>query len=291
MHFFISRRRKNIKANRKSFNVYSKQQIDASNAYLKEIIALRKTIPNWDSFFSQSANDRESDWIRLEVLGQPLSEKYSWAIPNDRALEILGHFSPIVEIGAGKGYWASLLSQRGVDITAYDIFVDSKNSWTTVQKGGPKVLKHIANKGRTLFLCYPDEAQDMSIECLDNYSGEYIVHVGELITTGTLSGSPQAPFGRTTSSDFSVRLAEEFHCVLTAQLPRFPFSNDCITVWKRTKWVQGRARDGDDDGEEDEEEADEDKEENEDDDEWADIPASERMPLDRAAPCLEHLLR
>ncbi|CAM9829753.1 unnamed protein product [Choristocarpus tenellus] len=49
-----------------------------------------------------------------------LSLRYAWAIPDERALRIIGHFGPIVEVGCGLGYWARLLRDRGVDVTAYD---------------------------------------------------------------------------------------------------------------------------------------------------------------------------
>jgi len=49
-----------------------------------------------------------------------LVNKYAWAVPDDRSLEIVAKYSPIVEMGAGTGYWAKLLSDRGVDIVAYD---------------------------------------------------------------------------------------------------------------------------------------------------------------------------
>lgn len=79
--------------------------------------------------------------------------------------------------------------------------------WTDVLKGTPKVrltnfvcceaigslfnlckfhmlqdlVKH---SDRTLFLCYPDDFEDsdesMALQCLYNYSGDTIVHVGEL---------------------------------------------------------------------------------------------------------------
>jgi hypothetical protein len=95
-----------------------------------------------------------------------------------------------------------------------------------------------------------------------------------LITTGTLSGYPQAPFGRTSSSDFNVLLTSSFHCILSASIPRFPFSNDCITVWKRTKYVEGRK-----------------SEDTDDKNYWADIPTNEKLPTDIAAPCCVDLLR
>jgi len=294
------------------------------NPYLKEIRCLRKSIPEWDNFFSEGDDEtRGNNWVRLDVLGQPLSEKYAWAIPNNRALNILAEFSPIIEIGCGKGYWASLLEEMGVDIVCYDK-KKSRQAFTDVQVGGPKVLSEPAAKGRTLFLCYPDDSTNLALKCLERYSGEYIIHVGELITTGTLSGQPQAPFGRTTGSEFSVALAETFHCLLVAGLPRFPFSKDCISVWKRTVFVPGKSamlppsdseaeEEGDempnvdhkkgkkgesegssDGGEEEEDDGEEDEEEEEEEEEgdsWASIPPEEMLPVDIAAPCLAHLLR
>ena len=265
--------------------------VKSRNKYLKEIRQLRKTIPNWDNFFAEE-NDEDSaaGWVRLDVLGGPLCKKYAWAIPNQRALNIIANFSPVVEIGAGKGYWASLLLEMGVDIECYDKKGNKKGNWTEVKVGGPKVLAEKGMSKKTLFLCYPDDSNNMAVKCLDHFSGEYIIHVGELITTGTLSGGEQAPFGRTTGSDFSVALAESFHCLLTASIPRFPFSKDCITVWKRTQFAPGKSvvlaenhsedndnDNGNDNGDEEE-------------DCWASIPPEEVLPEDRAAPCLAHLL-
>jgi hypothetical protein len=142
------------------------------------------------------------------------------------------------------------------------------------------------------------------VKCIDAYDGDFIIHVGELITTGTLSGGSQAPFGRTTGSDFSVLLAESFHCLLTASLPNFPFGKDCITVWKRTQFLAGKSQllgDGEEDGGDTKKRTQRGKggdnggeqgseDEGAEEDTWAAIPPEERLPTDRAAPCLAHLL-
>jgi len=107
---------------------------DGSNQYLTQIKKLRRTIPSWENFFSVEANNtRMNDWIRLDVLGEPLAQKYSWAIPDDRSLRILSEFQPLVEIGCGKGYWSHLLQRRGVDIIACDT-QSFEDSWTEVPK-------------------------------------------------------------------------------------------------------------------------------------------------------------
>lgn len=132
---------------------------------------------------------------------------------------------------------------------------------------------------RALFLCYPDEQEALAIECLERFTGEIIIHVGELMLTGTYS-RPQSPWGRTTSADFQVALNEDFHCLLVSKLPRFPFSRDCISVWKKTTWVRGKeAVEGNLIDEQDVEAT-----------MWSSIPPDERLPCDVAAPCLQHLL-
>ncbi len=61
-----------------------------------------------------------------------------------------------------------------------------------------------------------------------------------------MAGPPVAPYGRTTSAEFQITLPEQFHCLLIANLSlRYPYSKDCISVWKRTQYVAGKYFSGD----------------------------------------------
>lgn len=58
---------------------------------------------------------------------------YSWAIPSPQAVEwmagLLGAM-PVVEVGAGTGYWAWQLAQHGVSVTAFDqLPPDTHENW------------------------------------------------------------------------------------------------------------------------------------------------------------------
>lgn len=183
-----------------------------------------------------------------------------------------------------------MLQKRGVDILPFDKKFNIHTSWTRIYQGGPEKLDSPAHKHRTLFLCYPDDSWALSTACLQRYSGEYVVHVGELITTGTKRGYPQAPFGRTTASDGQVMLMERYHCVLMAEIPRYPFSQDCITVWKQTNWVEGRRQDDNDKDDVGEEANGDRDEENEDENLWASTPLKEMIRMNCAAPSLQHFL-
>jgi hypothetical protein len=61
---------------------------------------------------------------------------YAWAIPDARALRILAALGPLVEVGCGKGYWARLLRDYGVDVVAYDIAPPPEPArWTALRRG------------------------------------------------------------------------------------------------------------------------------------------------------------
>jgi hypothetical protein len=256
--------------------VKAKKVSRSPEQYLTDFHKLKAKIKHWHSYFEQTAaveKERSDTWDTLDTLQSELCHKYAWAVPDARSLRIIANFSPLVEIGCGKGLWAKLLEDLGADIVGFDKFVDLTDVWTpSVQRGGPEKLLKSASKGRTLFLCYPDEMESVASECLDNFSGEYIIHVGELMVSGgTLCGAPTAPFGRTTSADFQVKLAANYHCVLMAQLLHtYPNSRDCVSVWKRTHFIIRKGQSGDEASEGDDDTADEDEsdgKDEEDDDE------------------------
>lgn len=143
--------------------------------YLEEVNELRDTLPDWNTLYQNNkkvaSEERYNQLVRLRVIGESLVHKYSWAIPDIQALKIIKNFAPIIELGAGNGYWSSLLRQMSVDIIAYDREVDSSTCHTEVLKGSPKVLKDAKHKDRTLMLCYPDEDSTLSLEALKFYDG------------------------------------------------------------------------------------------------------------------------
>jgi hypothetical protein len=268
-----------------------------------------------DNFFSDEhvTPDRRAEiWSSQAELGEELVNRYSWATPDDRALRIIRHFAPIVEIGCGSNaYWCRLMKQSGIDVIGYDkspkrggqIHHDdgddtnsskklSKNGKRktedlfVVHRGGPEAL--LQCQDRTLFLCYPDEevserddaddgaAASMAEACLQHYKGDYIIHVGELFLDPTFS-SEQAPWGRSSSPAFQERLVSEYHCILRVTVPNWLHTADRLTVWKRSSTIVIAYADEPD--EDDMEEV-----------VYRHIPQEERLPVDVAAPCVAHLL-
>lgn len=133
--------------------------------------------------------------------------QYAWAIPDENALELIAKHSPngVLEIGAGGGYWAMLLQQRGVDVIAYDPEPppDESNwhsgkAWTAVHAGDHTVAAE--HPTRTLMLCWPSYAEPWAAEALELYQGDTVIYIGE-------------GFGGCTADDrFHVLLGHEPYC-------------------------------------------------------------------------------
>lgn len=112
---------------------------------------------------------------------------YTWGVPNDLALrEIFLHIpcdTPIIEIGAGNGYWARLLNQMGYNITAYDAepyvnhYLDRSLEFYPVQIGSYEQVEKHAND--TLFLCWTPYKSELAYEAVIRHQGKYLIHIGE----------------------------------------------------------------------------------------------------------------
>ena len=154
--------------------------------------------------------------------------RYAFAVPTDAALATLARHAPIVELGAGTGYWAYLLRSRGVDCVAYDLappdHVPNPNrfqplTWTHVEQGGVEALA--AHRDRALFLCWPSYREPFAARALSAYTGETLLYVGE-------------PAGGHTADDaFFAQLAQDWQVVEHLALPNWPGTHDALTVYRR----------------------------------------------------------
>lgn len=142
-----------------------------------------------------------------------LARKYAYAVPNTDALDAIAEASAtgVVEIGAGSGYWARLLHDRGVDVIAFDrfppesgdnLFVDAASCWFNVQRGDENSVVDQAD--RTLLLVWPtwEEAwPGATVAAYHAAGGRAVAFVGE------------GPGGRTGDSVLHALLGAHGGCV------------------------------------------------------------------------------
>ena len=173
-------------------------------------------------------------WLRnLEdkTSSQYLQILFSFSIPSVESLvKIQSLGKPIISAGAGTGYWEFLLTKfYALDVIAFDSNTSYPESmhYMDIQKGGPEMLKNFED--RALLLAWPDKDEEskFSLECLNYYDGNTIIHVGELHGE-TFSSNP---WGQSTSRIFQMEIGKKFRCVYRRRLPNWPGYMDSLSIW------------------------------------------------------------
>lgn len=186
------------------------------NPYLDEFNAIG------GSRWSENTYGKRTDLVR----------QYAWAVPTINALRRIEECGPIVEIGAGTGYWAYLLRERGVDVIAYDLWPAAKGDinryhpnvtcWTEVLKGN--VVAAGKHPDRTLMLCWPpydDEMATQAVKCHANAGGKRVVYIGE------------SDGGCTGDDAFHALLRAEYREVGEVAIPQWEGIHDYLWVYER----------------------------------------------------------
>ena len=167
-------------------------------------------------------NEKLDDWEKqalnhstIQAGLRQLRLYYSFSIPSEEALEVIGEFGPICEVGAGAGYWASLLEERGTDIIAYDIqpysddldsrvlnalresiecnskedreylweyLEDHNRPWQCYRSFFPVrecEPDFTPPADRTLFISWPVYDDPMANDTLNRYDGDTFIYIGE----------------------------------------------------------------------------------------------------------------
>jgi hypothetical protein len=139
---------------------------------------------NVDAFTSLLNEAANSDEPEIELT--ELAQRFSYVVPDDRALSMLADLGPLVEMGAGTGYWAYRLRALGVDIVAFDLappdgarpnrYHPMSPTRTKVIAGDHTVLA--AYPDRALMLCWPPLFSSLG-ECLTYYAGNIVALIGD----------------------------------------------------------------------------------------------------------------
>jgi len=169
--------------------------------------------------------------LDLEERRKELASLFAWGVPNEQALKVMAAHAPLVECGAGMGYWSALLRARGVDVAAYDAsppgtetnayHVFARAPWTAVEReDSVRVARRHGD--RTLVLCWPPFEDDhASYDVLRAYRGDTLVYIGE-------RGE-----GAMGSVRFHRELALNWNLEEEVRLPNWPRLRDTLTVYRR----------------------------------------------------------
>ena len=201
----------------------------------------------------------------FKLIFEPLQHAIGYATPSDEALATLAEHAPLVEVGAGTGYWSAVLQQRGVDIVAFDSeppSADMSNhffydfSFTNVEKasGAALFIERPELATRTLVLVWPNNpdhvdnpevvgTQDRDAAfpiwdaaCLEAYmaaGGTKVIYVGERESQIRLVKTAPRDSGITGSRRFQAMLERHFVLVRKVDILHSFTTVDDLTLWVR----------------------------------------------------------
>ncbi|MFI5614557.1 class I SAM-dependent methyltransferase [Amycolatopsis sp. NPDC051903] len=142
---------------------------------------------------------RPSGSVRLAYAETILQSVYAYAIPSSETVKWAAGFCagrPLLELGAGRGYWAAQLSRSGMSVDAYDIDPpDAADNASFTRSPGQRSTWHPVGdlhafeatdrdwSNTVLFLCWPPGwGNKMASEALARFEragGRRLLFVGE----------------------------------------------------------------------------------------------------------------
>ena len=147
-----------------------------------------------------------------------LIQAFTWVIPTQKALDVFDKHSHVVELGAGRGYWARHYSKKAIEVHCYDLY-PQYNTFHPVRTGGPHSLQDYVEPW-TLFICSPQYRSDMVLEGLRYFGGDHFIYAGD------------TNFGLNLPSIVKT-LKDEWTQEDEILLPNWPNSNNKMLVFKR----------------------------------------------------------
>lgn len=122
----------------------------------------------------------------LSIGRMELAARYSWSIPSPGDMAWLVATlagRPLVEVGAGSGYWAWQAAQAGIHVVAYEPaevadnhHVDGPEYFPLLRDDAGAVERH---PDRALLLCWPTYSAPWAAEALATYKGDVLIYIGE----------------------------------------------------------------------------------------------------------------
>lgn len=173
--------------------------------------------PKWERHMEDTYN--------THMARRYLTAWIAFSVPTDEAIRAVAALSPIIEIGAGTGYWAWMLEHVGADVLAFDYkltdndYTEEGVFWTEVRHGDETEPGN--HPERALLLCWPPYDSDMGINCLHAYEGHTLAYVGE-------------HYGGCCANDaFFAELDHHWEQVEEYGLPQWYGMHDYLTIWRR----------------------------------------------------------
>lgn len=184
-------------------------------AWLRDGPPGRSMIPEIDGLAHDDLHELRRAWIRA----------ISFAIPCVEAVSAIAG-PPLLEIGAGGGYWAALAARAGTDVVAADAWPDSRYRQTVGDHHPVETLAAdlavAAHPTRDVLCVWPE------------YRRSWCADAVALMRPGRLLHLIGEPRGGCTGDDLLFDLLDErFTPIATTRIPNWPGQHDRLDTFLR----------------------------------------------------------
>jgi hypothetical protein len=181
----------------------------------------------YDSFFRnldlpwyERKNNFHLDAFRIR---DQFIARFGFAILTTQIIDAIKPYGPILEVGAGSGYWAKELHNAGIDVVATDSYSDkycfTHGSYFTVERLTAR--RAIARyPSRSLLMVWPSYGAAWPYQAL-MLSGDIFIYVGE------------GEGGCTADDTFHTYIEKHFTLIKQTNIPQFPGIHDSLFIYRR----------------------------------------------------------
>lgn len=107
---------------------------------------------------------------------------YAWAVPTREAVRRICTFlagSRVLEVCAGTGLWAKLLSMAGASVVATDGAPGLRDTWFSVEVAEAEAAVRRHSGCRALLLCWPPFKDACALRALRTFDGDLAIYIGD----------------------------------------------------------------------------------------------------------------
>lgn len=130
-----------------------------------------------------SGEERRAYFMESTMARHYATAAYAWAVPTEEIVRDIAAWGPILEIGAGKGYWAKMIADAGGDIIATDPYTpDDTETFYPVESLSDVDAVRKYGTGRTLLMVWPPYDMPVAFNALREFEsvrGTRVIYVGE----------------------------------------------------------------------------------------------------------------
>lgn len=173
----------------------------------------------WNDWLELSLTERMHLFLQREWF----IRQFGYILPNLEFIQACLPHGPFLEIGAGSGFLASLLSKEGADIIATDLGTQDYSfepgrCFPIFKYHAEKAIEHFSN--RTVILAWPCYQDSWAADALKQIQrGQKLIYIGE------------EQHGCNATSQFFEILKNEFSILEKLPWKPFPYIQDRATVY------------------------------------------------------------